>query len=367
MINRLSQIILLSGAVAACNASSPAGPATDDRPNSGELPGSFVENRGQSVPITEIADYSAIEWGTQDEIVFNTAPSGSQQRVTAIRAIRLSDHAVRNIHVGPNYNYLGYSGVRVSPDGTETFFILRKPIATEFDVFHAVPGGTPDRIAVNPGFGSSIIPTPDSKGAVYGVAPDSIRMFDVATKTSRRVGEGCLSPVVFAPDGRRLLCRGTAGTSHFLMTMSDGTVESASVPPGSIRSMFWNVRGLQAIYENLGQLEIFDVATGGRMTLLPRAQLRQYEFVDGVVSSRDGRRIAVATRRRDPFSTRLVECVLYVIETDTGLLRRSAVIKLVTQAADAEIGSMAFSPDGKSVAYAAGNVESAGVFIVSIE
>jgi len=191
-----------------CTSGGPTGNDTPTPPQ--ELPDGYAENRGQSLPILEISTNSAIRWEDPAEIVFNTVGSGVVQRITAIRTLRLSDLSARTLHTGGNVNYLGYRGIEVSPDGRQIYSVLSKPVTTDFDVYHIAPGAAPVTVAINPkssgsttknsANGAAILSMPDSRGAAYAAAPDSMRMYDVSTGTSHHIGAGCTTPV----DGRSI-------------------------------------------------------------------------------------------------------------------------------------------------------------------
>lgn len=346
-----------------------------------ELEGSYPENRGQYLPIMEISGNSSIRWEDPAEIVYHTVGSAVVLRTASIRALRLSDVTSRTIHTGGNVNYLGYRAIEVSADGSQVYAVLQKSITTESDLFHMVPGAAPVRIAINPQLGSSvknsvgvgILSTPDSRGAVYAVAPDSMRMYDAATRISRRIGEGCHIPVAFSPDGARLLCR--TGNSFFMMTVADGSIQGAAIPGGGFRkSVFWGPRGLQVLVQTIGDnslynsLSVVDVATGSSTPLVKPGQLRLLEGTDypNIAWSRDGRKVAVSTWRRGAF-TSSVELVVYVIDTETAVTQRVAVHKLATTITEIpDVKQMAFSPDGRSIAYVIGTSSDGQVYLAPV-
>jgi Tol biopolymer transport system component len=194
-------------------------------------------------------------------------------------------------------------------------------------------------------------------------------MYDVATRTSRRIGEGCQTPIAFSPDGARLFCR--SGNSLFIMTVATGSIQAVTVPQGGFSSAFWGTRGLKVLVADLNDrsLSAVDVETNASTLLIKPGQLRLSEgsYYSNIAWSRDGGKVAVSTWRDSGRSLgSSTELVIYVIDTETAVTQRVAVQKLATITVIPDIKQMAFSPDGRSIAYVVGTHSDAQVYLAPV-
>ena len=370
-------ICLTLGGFVSCTSGEPTG--SNNPPNSPPPPApppseTYPENRGQFLPIFDINGNINIRWEDSAEIVYNTV--SLTPRITDILALRLSNNSTRTIHRGGNVGGGSYHRVEVSPDGRLVYFSVRKAIVTDIDILQAAPGAEPVMIAAhaksigsthkNAGAGAAILATPDSRGAAYAVGPDSMRMYDASTRTSRRIGEGCETPVAFSPDGLQLLCRPGIGPAR-IMSVATGSSDVLSLPAGAW-SVFWDVQGIRVISFGTNNLVLHDLSTGANTTFLTPTALRPFELLTATVPiawSRDGRRIAYSTSLNNPFGSAATEHVVHVFDIQSGTTQRAAVIKVGSR--DPAIGQMAFSPDGRRLAYVIGSPTSGEVYVSNVQ
>ena len=151
--------------------------------------------------------------------------------------------------------------------------------------------------------------------------------------------------------------------------MSTGAIEPITMP-GGMSFVHWTASGLKALLANVGgELVIVDVATGQSRTLVKSSDLRSLEVASDlrIAWSSDGRRIAFSSRRFNGFN-RALECVVRVVDTETGILQRVAVTKRsASDGYDPLIAAMAFAPDGRSLVYVTGTPLSAEAYIATVQ
>jgi len=342
-------------ATACSSTSEPRNPPVDQ-----PLPDAYADNRGQEIPTANITGNVPVEWAGSTELLYFTV--ALTQLVEEIRAVNISSQATRVLHRGGNIDgYSGYSDLAVSPDGQRVFASLSKPLTIQHDLIHLGDSLSSVLIRVNPltGSGDVMLPTPDSKAVVYGVGTDSMKLYDVNTRTSRRLGEGCNTPRAFSPDGGTLLCQ--RGNDYLIMSVTSGSTMPLS-RLGLVVSAFWGAGGAELLIADIHKLSLVKANTGSATVLLEDNQLRSFEVGDyfNAQRSRDGRKVAIPSNRNTTILGPTSETVLYVIDTETLKMDRVAVVKT---GSDSRIRTMAFSPDGKSIAYVVGNSSGGSVYL----
>jgi hypothetical protein len=355
-------LCVLTVASAPLHACSKAEAPTDPRVEP-PLPDGYPQNRGHAVPTPNISGSISLEWASPTELLYHSV--ALTPLVEEIRAVNISSFDTRVLHRGGNSGgYRGYGAVVASPDGQRVFATLNKPLTIEHDLIHIGDALSSALIRVNPltGSGDVMLPTPDSKSVAYGVGVDSMNLYDVNTRTSRRIGEGCNTPAAFAPDGGTLFCR--RGSDYLMMNVATG-VTTPPIRYGLVLAPFWGAAEVELLLTDLDKLTLLNVTAGSSKVLLADFQLRSFELPDyiGARRSRDGRKVAVTSRRSTTFLGPTAESVLYVIDTETLAIDRVAV---VITGSDTWIQRMAFSPDGKNIAYVVGNPYGGSVYVSAI-
>ncbi len=326
----------------------------------------YPENRGQPLTIPYITVNSKLRWRDSEEIVYHD--ESIVQRITEIRALRISGQSIRTLHIGGNVGYSGYRNLEISPDGNQIYFALSKMAFGKADYFHIVPGVPVVGVASDP-MSSGILSTPDSRGAAYVSAAGSLNVYDAASQASRTIGSGCVDPRVFSPDGQSLVCS-TGGNSFTIVALHNGSSRVIQVPAGA-GNFFWGARGLEVLVRTEGGVALVNIDTGASTVLVKLGDLRAGEPIGDwpMALSRDGKRFAFTTLRADVFSnTPPPENVVYSVYIETGKLQRVAVAKVAPiNNVYASVGQLAFSPDSRSVVYSVGHSSSAQAYLASVQ
>jgi hypothetical protein len=359
--------VILGLLVSGCSSGGPTDTGTPDP----ELPGAFPENRGQQLGISEITENVGIRWSGSTNLVYYTV--AITQIITEIRSLRIPDGTTRVLHRGGNVGYTGYRRIEVSPDGLHVFAMLDKSQPNDVDLFDIDGTSSPILIVASPKSQAAlqatglqaILPSSDSRGLFYIADVDSLRFYDVATHISRRVGEGCVSPIVASPDGQSLLCAGRSG--YGIMSMQTGTFRAITLPARG--GLFWSVGGLEIVSVENSQVSIVNAATGESTVIVKPTQLRDFELVDdfNVARSADGKKIAFSGHRTTRLFGSTNESVLYVVDLGTLKLDHVAVLRAAAiNEVFPAIRTIQFAPDGKTIAFVFGTPSGASVYLASV-
>jgi len=168
-----------------------------------------LKNRGALMPVGTLSLSTTVRWGDATEIVYTTvdAVSGIAE-LRGVHPENLHDRRIQRANVrGTRYENLGL------PTGAGALF-LTESVGPGMTLSHRVNDTTSVALTARPAlasrvrnsaFGVPVLPTRDGTAAAYLVRPDSVRLYDVRTRSSRTLANGCVGLLSFSPDGSELL------------------------------------------------------------------------------------------------------------------------------------------------------------------
>lgn len=276
--------------------------------------------------------------------------------------------------------HAGVSSFILAPDGMTTFIVtgVLGPTGWLYSLHHAGMGTSSTVIAnltstststKHAPFGMPIVASPNSRMAAYIAAPDSVKRYDIAARTSTLLATGCNTVLAFTPDGARLLCARAGGEYRYL-SVTNGVETSAGPRSPGTQLVHLGPDGLQQLrYGPFGAMDILNTTTGATMNVVTTGMLdaREIPYPSGGAWSNDGRRVALATSRA---CAAILDCPffqlsIYVLEVATGRLQRVAVVN-APKGSDPDVEAITFSPDGNRVAYVAQWNGSGTAYVVTV-
>lgn len=366
---------IAASAVLLCTSCGSAEPTLPESPLAALPP----ESRGVLMPVGALSLATTIRWDDADEIVYTTvdALSGTAE-VRAVRPENLADRRIQRASVrGTRYENL------TLPNAAGSVF-LTESIGAGTTLAHRVDSTTIVELTARPvvasrvrnsARGTSLLATRDGTAAVYLVGPDSVRRYDLRTRSSRNLATGCVALVSFSPDDSELLCRSSDAGSLAIVDMATGATRAVPLPKGvpaaDIQSLHWGARGITLLRTRGLVMDIVNAGDGATTSEVARPDLRTLEspVLPEITWSPDGTRLAFATTW---CPTAAIFCPAEqhsVLVYDLGTRRVSRVASAniaVLDGNQAGIVQLTFSPDGRRLAYVAGQYVSASLYVVSV-
>lgn len=308
---------------------------------------------GQVVNTAVLGWSTQLLWSTGDEILYTGRDvTGAFSQV---RRIDINDGRIRMVDTLVTRGLL-HTGIWITRDGRHTFFQRGS------DLYLAVSDSTPVFVAraTRPGsipnsmYGGPVLPVGDGRIVHLGAA-DSVWTYDAQTRTGRFLGLGCRTLLVASPDGSQVLCLAVDNSFAVVNTATGITTPSAAVsgPVYAVYSIHWGSRGLEHVRSGIDWFTELVNESGAAMTLI-RAEPFSLDGTTKTPSlqsfawSRDGRALVWARRLCDYRGLTCERSQSQLLLFD--IATRVTSIIAVTER---EIGNIAFSPDGRRVAYVA--------------
>jgi hypothetical protein len=238
---------------------------------------------------------------TEDQVYYTT--TGLQNGWKGIYSLRVSDRSIRAVAppLANDVIYWAFSATGPTPSfffqaGQPPSILYQGPSDSVFRL--SVVSRFGDQAGRNADQGKAVLGFPDGSGAALITAPDSLKVFDVPTRTRRAMGVGCRGIIAFSPDASSLLCR-VSGSAIDVVDLASGRHEElrVGVSSSNLRLAHWDRDGLRFISLDNETPKLVN-ATTGAVTLLRETSLGADEshMTDTFAWSRDGRFVAMWTR-----------------------------------------------------------------------
>jgi Tol biopolymer transport system component len=329
---------------------------------------------------------SPLVWSRDGREIFYQQRAGHrldpQARPAAIKAVDVSNKTTRTVDA----QYSNYDGLALSADGTRLYFAASEDDSSDVDLGRglysvSVDGEDPVLLAwpVNSVWRPPGVPlSPDNIHVAYS-GGDSLFVHNVANDQRLFLATSA-EPLVFSPDGRRLLFTdwdpdwvpgGPPEYTDLIFDLDTGEKEPVSLGPTRsgrrfstgihLKAVRWDVNGIRVLYWRLFEREyfIYDVSRGVETRLA--FDLREGETGTGFVEawSEDGSKLAFrssACLRRSSGSVFGYTCYerethLHVTDADG---RGDTIVAVAYVGGNVWTGRAAFAPDGKRIAYIIG-------------
>ncbi|MGQ0703043.1 MAG: hypothetical protein ACT4PM_07935 [Gemmatimonadales bacterium] len=329
------------GALVGCGGGllDPSGPRPDE---------SFPEIHGRLIGPAAGSGSVKVRWSADGSLVTFVSSDYS-----AAYAWEVSTGVSRLLYQAPQGGQI--FDVQFTSDG-EDFYTLSGP--GFFVRRHQTSGETVETYSYSGNFspvlGSALLIAPSQPTAAFVAGG---RLYLIRRGAEPVVwGEGCDGLMAFSPDESEVVCVTSPSVPRNLVIFPGPSMlnlpAEATTWPVSVR---WDETGIRILYWKVGspvQLRLYQGSTGASATL---ATLGALEFANYVFSwVREGTRVAYWTtycaQTSGLFSCDKVQALLYVLDVESGMVRRVAVHTLERHAGR----GLALSPDGSTLAYVVG-------------
>ncbi len=193
---------------------------------------------------------------------------------------------------------------------------------------------------------------------VFVAQPDSVFVFRAGSSTPTFATTGCNNLAAFALDGSEVACFVSQSSSGRRIRLDNG---AATLLDSNTNNRFmqarWTAAGLYLLKSYIGAIEV--TRPGAATIVSPTYTYPEATLIFGRTAlSADGHQLAywnyycAQASSTNLFGCDLEQYLIYVMDTVTGKARRVVVH---TKSGSTSAGSLAFSPDGRRLAYTFGN------------
>ena len=337
------------------------------------------EVRGVRLPTESMMLSATVRWEDAHEIAYTSSSgAGGSVELRAVRTDDMRDRLIeRAIVRGTEYRNL------VLTTGASQV-LYTAAVGLSESLLHRVEGAAPVELTSRPAsaarvrhspLGLPMMATRDGDMAAYVVRPDSVMLYHFASRTSRRLATGCAGLLGFSRDGRELLCRRGDSVSLAIVSLIDGSTRAqpwpAGVAGGSVASVFWGDGGLELMRTRGLVMDLVRARDGVTISEVAQEVFRPFEFptIDELTWSPDGTRVAFATTWC-PTASIFCPAEQYSVLIFDLRTRRTTRVASVNIAGiggnKVGIVQLTFSPDGRRLAYVAGTLPSASLYLVNL-
>ena len=297
-------VVLLPNVTACSDISFPTGALRNG--DNGALP----EDRGTLVHTRPGTTFRNAHWVRSGDLFLTTVASSPY--TSRVEVMRVNPFSTRVVAESGD----PLSLVTASNDGTAAYYVvstLRGENRTALR--QSMNGGPAELFTSAPGYvygnldleGKPILSSPSDKRVAFVTFPDSLIVWTLSTGERRGLSRECNSVVAWSPDESEVLCVtrlpiGDPFIIYTIVTVSTGSSRTLDVPAEVrrfARMMRWDADGIHILGLAYGDVRLYDVTTQTSTTLhaAPVAYSDYGAYVDygSLAWSDDGKRVAFWT------------------------------------------------------------------------